>query len=662
VVPGLPHIDNKAALDWGWKGLIAYGCQSVVVVIEPRTVQPLQTLAHHRSNVVRVRWSHDRQHHTLASPYSLQLASVDSSSTCIVWDVGQAAVVSEFVLGNKPLIDMQWLNANDLSQDLLAVMLSPSTLTIWNSSTGTKVNRVTFSETIVAFTFSPFQSENLVLQSPDCFIFVRDFNTSRTPTTGGGKKFYMTKSAGGNPSMSSHNKTASPSWKLLSADNLKGEESVAQVDCRQIIFSPAHKHHLLLIYPREIVVMDTEIRQAIGSLSLERNSSPLMHVMPCRHRNVLFCLHENGSVSMRIHQSTHLPTSLSTSTLEPQVPSVTYILCCSSEALRISKLCTVFSGTLCPTSEKRAAIMTSEGRILLWDVEFEQVGLYGQVFPEDTPPPSLLSACPVEPGLVDLPGEVGRGEPTEKLTLADTVAPHWFSPPEGCPSTYAHLSARMVLNGMWCGINGHPTAVRMCPPLTTKNWAYYVPQVAVGTTAGVLYVVNLNAETVVQEIAVHTCPVKGVEWLNQHTFVSWAHTSATVPSQIRSEVCVTNIQTGRVTPLSRGDPESSNHVPIETVRVSSHKNYLVVKYKDRPLEFWDAKSLTFMRELVSNPPTFSCVVRTPLLSSLPLFCLSSLFSVHQPSFPPPHPNIHTSRSGIQLTAKARRRKLTQMCP
>ena len=38
----------------GWKGLIAYGCQSVVVVIEPRTVQPLQTLAHHRSNVVRV--------------------------------------------------------------------------------------------------------------------------------------------------------------------------------------------------------------------------------------------------------------------------------------------------------------------------------------------------------------------------------------------------------------------------------------------------------------------------------------------------------------------------------------------------------------------------------------------------------------------------------
>ena len=60
-----------------------------------------------------------------------------------------------------------------------------------------------------------------------------------------------------------------------------------------------------------------------------------------------------------------------------------------------------------------------------------QIGLHGQEFPEDTPPPCLLSACPVEAGLVDLPGEGERGEPTEKLTLADTIAPHWFSPPEG---------------------------------------------------------------------------------------------------------------------------------------------------------------------------------------------------------------------------------------
>ena len=62
-----------------------------------------------------------------------------------------------------------------------------------------------------------------------------------------------------------------------------------------------------------------------------------------------------------------------------------------------------------------------------------QVGLYGQEFPDDVAPPTFLSACPVEVGLVDLPGEGEgpAGEPTERLTLADTIAPHWFFPPEG---------------------------------------------------------------------------------------------------------------------------------------------------------------------------------------------------------------------------------------
>ena len=52
----------------------------------------------------------------------------------------------------------------DTGLELLAVMLSPSTLTLWNSSSGSKITRVTFSETIEAFTFSPFHSENLVCE------------------------------------------------------------------------------------------------------------------------------------------------------------------------------------------------------------------------------------------------------------------------------------------------------------------------------------------------------------------------------------------------------------------------------------------------------------------------------------------------------------------
>ncbi len=40
------------------------------------------------------------------------------------------------------------------------------------------------------------------MQSTDCFVFVSNFNPSRTPT-GGGKKFYLTHSTGSTPPLSS---------------------------------------------------------------------------------------------------------------------------------------------------------------------------------------------------------------------------------------------------------------------------------------------------------------------------------------------------------------------------------------------------------------------------------------------------------------------------
>ena len=57
------------------------------------------------------------------------------------------------------------VSVQDSCRDLLAVMLTPSSITIWNASTGTKVSRFTFTETIVAFVFNPFQPENLVRKS-----------------------------------------------------------------------------------------------------------------------------------------------------------------------------------------------------------------------------------------------------------------------------------------------------------------------------------------------------------------------------------------------------------------------------------------------------------------------------------------------------------------
>ena len=39
----------------GWQGLVAYASHSTVVVIDPRSIQPLQTLSAHKTNVIKVR-------------------------------------------------------------------------------------------------------------------------------------------------------------------------------------------------------------------------------------------------------------------------------------------------------------------------------------------------------------------------------------------------------------------------------------------------------------------------------------------------------------------------------------------------------------------------------------------------------------------------------
>lgn len=184
------------------------------------------------------------------------------------------------------------------------------------------------------------------------------------------------------------------------------------------------------------------------------------------------------------------------------------------------------------------AVLTSEGRILFWEVEFHQVGMHGQDFNEDEAIPTMLTACPVKGMGVASVGPGGEEEEEEDegiagvtelggLCLADTIAPHWFVPPEGeasmmsvhstlslstivlgCASVYGLLSVKLVLGNLWVGLPSTPTCVRMCPPLTTKNWLFYAPLAAIGVSNGSLIVYNLHFRVIVKELSVHSCPIR----------------------------------------------------------------------------------------------------------------------------------------------------------
>ena len=76
--------------------------------------------------------------------------------------------------------------------------------------------------------------------------------------------------------------------------------------------------------------MDVEIKQTVGVIHVERNASPFLYLMPCRQRDVIYCLHENGCVSVRAQQAHQLPTTFPTSVFDAKVLLLNLMRLCSS--------------------------------------------------------------------------------------------------------------------------------------------------------------------------------------------------------------------------------------------------------------------------------------------------------------------------------------------
>lgn len=162
------------ALDWGTANLIAYGCHSYVVVVDPVSLSVLQTLDEHRAAVCAVKWSPESLHNDLNKPYKLRLASGDLLGTVIVWHVLEASISWSLIQGTyqsspsqiaenvRQVLDLAW-HPTDAS--FLVVLNAPSSVTLWNVSTGAKIWRVEFSDSIGNIYFNPFEPLHLSLNS-----------------------------------------------------------------------------------------------------------------------------------------------------------------------------------------------------------------------------------------------------------------------------------------------------------------------------------------------------------------------------------------------------------------------------------------------------------------------------------------------------------------
>ncbi|XP_015757943.1 PREDICTED: WD repeat-containing protein 11-like, partial [Acropora digitifera] len=402
----------------GWQSLLAYGCQNFVVVFDPKSVQIIQVLNLHTAPCTKVKWARDNYHHDLNSPYILRLASGDAAGNVILWGI--------------PLMCQDWI------------------------------------------------------------LFINDFSINRAPESNG-RKFYLTNSASTSPSNSfigspitgSESKnTGKPStprsalgkmrqWAGGESRSRTGEESVALSDCLQLAYLPSARHHLLALFPREVMILDMEINQAVCSFSLERNSPSFVQVIPCQQRDVLMCLHESGSVIMRVRRRVAKnpyfvePGDEASSDANTSV-DIIYENKCQSDPLRLSKSSRLFGFMCCPISERKLALLISDGRVIIWELKTTRL---------QTSEFSLMSEEAMQ---ASLPTEVQQSHlkyiVNPKLMLSNVIPPP-MSSGMVIPNS-AHF--KFIMTGLSSNVSSPPTCAVMCPPLTTKNFSNYKPLIAVG--------------------------------------------------------------------------------------------------------------------------------------------------------------------------------------
>ncbi|KAL3863810.1 hypothetical protein ACJMK2_005541 [Sinanodonta woodiana] len=625
----------------GWQGLVAHGCHNFITIIDPQSVQVLQVLDKHKSNVVKVKWARENYHHDLSSPYQLRLASGDSNGNIIIWDVDKGEPRAEFSDGNKSIQDLEWLGTQDASHDLLAALHPPYSLVLWNADTGTKLWKKSYTEILLSFSFDPFNQRNMAFLGQDCIVFIDDFSVTKVPSSNG-KKFYISSPSNQVSKMENSTGSLERKSKDSSSRNLakrmtnilvgegrqrriskliyykcctfssQEEETVTLNECIQLLYHQSCRHHLILLYAREVLILDLEINQTVGIISMERTGSPFVQIVSVCQRDVLFCLHENGGITARVRRKTNTVNPLAPEGIgafDDGFPSVSldvmYDLRCQSDPIRMTCHCHVMAFACSPVSEKTLALVLSDSRVIFWDLNVV-----------DFQPLSEQNISPLFTSEETDNQSIGNGLPlvssvhSPKLALCDLIGQSQILSPDGETALKGlGVSLKFQMTGLLSGIVSPITVIRMCPPLTTKNWKMYRPLLAVGSQSGTVQVVNVSSGQIIREYNLHSFPVRGIDWASLTSLISFSYPVPGVSGLVKNEILLVDVTSGKTTPIRINRDQES---PIEQIRISHMKQYFIITFRDKPLELWDMRSLIILREMSKGIPQPTALEWSPI--------------------------------------------------
>lgn len=310
---------------------------------------------------------------------------------------------------------------------------------------------------------------------------------------------------------------------------------------QQMLFAPHNRNIVYFVLDRRVLVFDLTIHQAVGSIVLDRSRASFRQIMLSPDvESVIFCLHEDGSLSSWRRQSSQ--------TFSFEVLNYVDLLRVARQSRKkSSRELAVLGAVVAPLSQSNPnpliAVLSSDGA--LRTVEWQ-----------DAKP---LTGSAIVPASLSIVGEL------EALSSSITSL-----------SVQAHDMDQTASSG--------ESAL-----------------VAVGTQDGKLQLVDLRLREIVRSVAIHHgAPVRGVRWIDQHRVVCFSTESAGKTS-FRNKICVVDLLLGKIREI-RKKPEPEETF-IRGIRLSASKLYLIVLLKDQPFQMWEIKTGSLLRSVSQSQIT-----------------------------------------------------------
>ncbi|KAJ0985684.1 hypothetical protein J5N97_004040 [Dioscorea zingiberensis] len=552
----------------------------------------------------------------------LRLAVGDRQGRIAIWDVRSRLVLQWLELDSGGadssrlgIQDLCWILSDTW---LLAAIHGPSLLTLWNPTAGRCIWKYdAYPEFLSCIRRDPFDSRHL------CVLGLRGFLLSAIVLSGGVE---------GDVSIKEHqipgvldpaeiqkldkeSSSASPNSPAL---------AVFPLFCARFSFSPLWRHILLITFPKELIVFDLQYGTSLSSTSLPRGIGKFMDVMPDPDMDQLYCAHLDGKLSTwkrkegeQVHvlsKMEELMPSIGTAVPSPAVLAV--VLCQSESVLqKVGKLsvpsmsahsssaaCYSLPSDLCTKSDlvsnSHLVSISDDGKIWSWLLTSDN-----SIDVQDTSSDMIKATDICEEAVLPTQTAAKESDAVDSANIREisssfqesnffTKVGHdeldWPATASvfNCKSTLA-VPAPSLLATLARGGNVPAPAV---------------PLVALGTQSGIIDVVDVSANAVAMSFSIHNSTVRGLRWLGNSRLVSFSYNQVNDKvGGFNNRLVVTCLRSGLNRPFRV--LQKSERAPIRAIRASSSGRYLLIVFRDAPVEVWAMTKNPIMLRSLALPFT-----------------------------------------------------------